>query len=406
MIKHNIVFYSLVKTQILSKLNSNGYEKGRFYEWKSSICTISKAILCISGVFAGLQKEKTTIYLLNLKMKIKLLMVGQVCVSFVKKNVIRNVGMVMSKSKLFILVALLVGTICVSGCSGSVTTTGSSSNSITESSVVESSMAESSMAESSILESSVEESSEDSYYVQEVTYISNRSVQYTEAQDMYNVMFSFLDQNNEPMKTSGTAKISIKDNKDNILYEKSIDFDESDFTEWTNQVRDDSTLGCWLNIPKNDVKGGASYRGKMTLEVTGTDMHFDPFDMDMSNLPEKQVEIKLPETPVTHTDRSYSRVISYVTIHSLTYKQTYLSSDGEASVEFEALISLDDKTGEDNISSSAEVGYKVYDEDDIVVTSGDIYTNNLAIGEKSKKTFTVNHLDPMKIYTLKLFDSV
>ena len=128
--------------------------------------------------------------------------------------------------------------------------------------------------------------------------------------------------------------------------------------------------------------------------------------MKVSHLPEKQVEIQLPETPVTHTDKRYSSVTSYLTIHSLTYKQTYLSSDGEASVEFEALISLDNKTGEDNISSFAEIGYKVYDEDGIVVTSGDIYTNNLAIGEKSKTTFTVDDLDPMKVYTLKLFDSV
>ncbi len=319
----------------------------------------------------------------------------------------------MRKSKLFILATLLMGTICVPGCSGDTSTTGSSDDplkkiSVVESSIVEGSVVESSIVEGSVAESSViDESSEDSYYTQEVTYISNRSVQYTESQDMYNVMFAFLDQNNEPMKTSGTAKVSIKDDRDNLLYEKNIDFDESDFTEWTNNFRDDSTLGCWLNIPRTDVKGAASYSGKLTLQVTtDANNYFEPYDMNISQLPEKIVEIKLPETPATHTDKRYSRVTSYVTIHSLTYKQTYLSLEGKASVEFEALISLDDKTGEDNISSSAEVGYKVYDEDGIVVTSGDIYTNNLAIGEKSRKTFTVRDLDPMKVYTLKLFDSV
>lgn len=314
----------------------------------------------------------------------------------------------MKRIKLLILAALLIGTVCVSGCSGSVTTSVSSSNSITESSVVNSSTAESSIVESNVEESSIDESSaEYSYYEPVLSYIAERNIYYNEAQKNYILTFVFQDQNYQYMHATGTAKLSIQDDRGNILYEKDLPFDESNFRSWTNDNRDESTYGYWIDIPETDVKGSTSQSGKAILSVQMSDMStFDEYTMKVSHLPEKQVEIQLPETPVTHTDKRYSSVTSYLTIHSLTYKQTYLSSDGEASVEFEALISLDGKTGEDNISSSAEVGYKVYDEDGIVVTSGDIYTNNLAIGEKSKKTFTVNDLDPMKIYTLKLFDSV
>lgn len=223
---------------------------------------------------------------------------------------------------------------------------------------------------------------------------------------MYNVLFALGDQDNNPMKASGTADITIKDDKDNILYQESIHFTESDFTEWTNSYRDDYTLGCWLNIPRTEINGSSSSTGTLSLTVTTeSGVYFDSYDMTIFTLPEKTVEIKLPELPATHVDKRYSDEISYVTIHSLTYKQTYLFDSG-AVVEFEAIVSLDDKTSKENVSGHAEIGYKVYDEDDIVVTSGDIYTNNLAIGEKSKKTFTINDLDPMKTYTLKLFDRV
>lgn len=57
---------------------------------EKSICTTSKAIPCTSEDFVSLQKEKPTTHLLILRMRLKLLMVGQACVSFVKKHEIRN----------------------------------------------------------------------------------------------------------------------------------------------------------------------------------------------------------------------------------------------------------------------------------------------------------------------------
>ena len=254
--------------------------------------------------------------------------------------------------------------------------------------------------------SEIYESSEEDSYEPTISWISDRSVQYKEADDMYNVLFALSDQNGTKLKTSGVAEITIKDEKENLLYNKSINFTESDFTEWTNKNRDDYTLGCWLNIPRTDVKGSSSSSGTLSLKViTESGIFFDTYNMTITNLPEKTVEIKLPEVPVTHVDQRYSDEVSYITVHSLTYKQTYLYK-GEASVEFEVLISLDGRTGKRNVSRYAEIGYKVYDEDGVVVESGDIYTNNLAIGEKSKNTFTISDLDPMKTYTLELFDRI
>ena len=316
----------------------------------------------------------------------------------------------MQKLKYVIVAGLLLLTMSACGSSESSVSEQESSvlsspSSITESSS-ESSTESNDESDDYDYDTSEDESS-DEYYEQTVSYIGERSVQYTEAQDMYNLMFALSDHNESYMKSSGTASITIKDNKENILYKKDIDFDESDFTEWTNSNRDDSTLGCWLNIPRTDVEGAASSMGTLTLEVTTTDnIHFEPYDMSIFDLREKTVEIKLPELPAIHVDKRYSDEISYVTIHSLTYKQTYIDTEGKASVEFEAVISLDDKTSGENISGHAEIGYKVYDEDDVVVESGDIYTNNLEIGEKSKNTFTIRELDPMKTYTLKLFDRV
>ena len=47
------------------------------------------------------------------------------------------------------------------------------------------------------------------------------------------------------------------------------------------------------------------------------------------------------------------------------------------------------------------VGYKLYDSDGIVVDSGHIYSNPIAVGEASKESFTIYGLDPRETYVLK-----
>lgn len=82
----------------------------------------------------------------------------------------------MRKVKSILLAALLVGIICISGCSSSESSTSNASQNVSaESSVADSSVEESSIAESSIEESSVAESS-----VTESSVVSQESMEFTE----------------------------------------------------------------------------------------------------------------------------------------------------------------------------------------------------------------------------------
>ena len=67
-----------------------------------------------------------------------------------------------------------------------------------------------------------------------IQYISNRRVQYNESTEEYIVFFGLEDEQREYTHSSGTAEITIQDDNGEVIYQKDIPFDESDFTSWTN----------------------------------------------------------------------------------------------------------------------------------------------------------------------------
>ena len=114
----------------------------------------------------------------------------------------------------------------------------------------------------------------------------------------------------------------------------------------------------------------------------------------------------LPSTPTTISDGSYSRcTVEKITLSRetgygyVTYKLTFL------------LKSTYHKNGS-SYSDSARFGWKLYDEDGLVVDSGTGYSDaQIKVGEKSKTTITFTiggsfsySLDPDKTYTLVLLD--
>lgn len=235
-----------------------------------------------------------------------------------------------------------------------------------------------------------------------VGYISDRSVQHDDTNKYQIVFFGLQDSNQNYTSASGVATITITDNSNYTLYQKDIPFSSADFTNWTNSSRDSSRYLCGLYINDADIEGSASSSGKLTLKVTLDDgTWFEEKVLSISDLPSLTVNIILPEIPSNYKDMRYSSYTSTVQVTKLTF-ETSTSYDGTATVSFEAILKLLSKTAYSNESSAVSVGYKLYDSDGIVVDSGHIYSNPIAIGESSKETFTIYDLNPRETYTLKL----
>lgn len=235
-------------------------------------------------------------------------------------------------------------------------------------------------------------------------YISDRSVQYDEAPKEYIVFFGLKNERQEYVDSSGTAEITIQDDGGAIIYEKSIYFDESDFTLWTNSYWDSSRYLCGLYIARSDLEGAASSSGKLILKVTLDDgTWFEEQELFISDLPPVTVSIILPEIPSTYQDMRHRSYTSTVQVTKLEYS-TEVYYDGTATLNGEVVLKLLSKTDEVNESSAVSVGYKLYDSDGIVVDSGHIYSNPIAVGEASKEDFFVFGLDPRETYTL-VFDN-
>ena len=271
-----------------------------------------------------------------------------------------------------------------------------------ESSEEELSEEESSEEESSEEESSVEESSE--VFEASVNYISERYFWYYEEEGVYGVVFSLLDQNNNYMEASGTAKVVITDANKNELYNKDIAFTEKDFTDWTNNERDESTHGCWLKIPVSELKKSTSVKGEVSITVTGDSFSFDEYKLTATNLPEKRVELLLnQQLPLQLIEQDYDDSVKYMTIHEVNYKSS-LSYDGTAALSIDVLVSLDSMTGNTGNSDRCEFKYKVTDNNGLVVKSDTCMSEEIAVGEKTKANIILFDLDPNKSYTIQ-FDN-
>lgn len=257
---------------------------------------------------------------------------------------------------------------------------------------------ESSSANSSIAEESVDDNTAP---VQCVEYISERSVQYNEQDDVYQVMFALSDSSENYIDASGTASIEITDVQGNIIYNKDIKFTKKDFTSWTNSMRDQSSYGCWLEIPRNEVEGASSSSGTLSLKVYGDDFSFDESNLNIYDLPQKEASIILPDTPISITDMRYSSHTSYATVSDISYEAEN-NYDGEMTLTLKLVVSLDSKSGEENVADSVAIGYRLMDSEGFIAASGTIYTDDLRVGEKIKEDENIYDLDPSETYTLTL----
>lgn len=113
-----------------------------------------------------------------------------------------------------------------------------------------------------------------------------------------------------------------------------------------------------------------------------------------------------PSTPATYSDYdSLYRKNTSCEITGISASLNYVSYDG--TVDYEVLISgtcTYNREG-NSVSTRMRFGYKLYDADGIVVDSGSVSTESVAVGEKFRDDISFWNLTPGETYTLVLLDS-
>ena len=96
--------------------------------------------------------------------------------------------------------------------------------------------------------------------------------------------------------------------------------------------------------------------------------------------------IELPMAPITLYDSTYTQCI----VKSITTADYYSTSSGNYSyTEITFLVEKTYDAEGNSYSRGCNFGYKIYDEDNLVIDSGAIYTEAIKVGESTKKVLTV-----------------
>ena len=225
----------------------------------------------------------------------------------------------------------------------------------------------------------------------DVEYLTGAIVQYDKEKEVYQIIFRLQDYNEQDIDAVGTANIKIVDNKYNVLYNREWDFDQADWTTITKTADNEEYYGCWLEIPRGELKEASGPLGTLSLNVSGTGFKFEQIDLDIYNLPSK---INVVETKYNwNTDCNW-------TVSDLNYEIEYDKS--EVNLKVTCVVTLNYLGWGISGPQRLYFGPRVIDSSNFVVqSSGYGSSNSLRAGEKSNVSFTIYGLAPSETYTIE-----
>ena len=237
-------------------------------------------------------------------------------------------------------------------------------------------------------------------------YITSRSVDYDSANQYYRVFFGFTNADGVyQIAKSGTASITIRNNAGEIVYDKKVPFDSSDFGSWSNPTWDSSrTLVC-IYIKPSEISSGASSNGTLTLQVTADTSKFPANTMNLTDLPLRDLNLHLPSLPRTFKDYDYRGDLdATVRVEKITYDCTvYEYNNVQIILHVQSTMLYNSTPG---ISKYVYVGYKLRNSDGIIVDSGTINIKQSDSGDTSLTDLYIFNLNMLETYTLELDNSI
>lgn len=227
------------------------------------------------------------------------------------------------------------------------------------------------------------------------------SFQFNEGTNDYSVFFGLLNKNNEYISADVDVDIQIVNEKDEEVYKGTKSVYKSGFDYYTSQAAGEQYL-AELRIPAADITFGKSSNGTVYLTIYKNDtVRFDKVNCSaLYCLPVSDVELTFDTLPLNIDVKGYDGSIEgTIQISDITY---LFEKDYIPQVKITVSgVKLYAKT--DSMPSYDMISYKLYDSEENVITSGNIYLDSLDQGDKFKDdSIVIYDITPGETYRLVL----
>lgn len=233
-----------------------------------------------------------------------------------------------------------------------------------------------------------------------VETLKSWSFQFNEETNDYSIFFGLLNKNKEYISADVDVDIRIVNEKDEEVYKGSKSVFKSDFGYYTSQAAGEQYL-AELRIPVTDISLGKSSNGTVYLTVYKNNIvRFDEVNCHAYYcLPISDVELTFDTLPLNIDLKEYDgSVESTIQINDITY-----SFEKDFSPQMKITISGAKLYGKPD--SIDMISYKLYDSEEYVITSGDIYLDSLDQGDEFKDdSIVIYDITPGETYKLVLSD--
>ena len=234
-----------------------------------------------------------------------------------------------------------------------------------------------------------------------ISTLNSWSFQYNEGTKDFSLFFGLKNKSGKFISSDVKADIRIVNDKDEEVYNGSKYVTTDDFANFTS-INNGAQYLAELRIPENEIKQGKSSNGTVYLTIYKDDiLLFEEVNCSvLYSLKVKDFEITSESLPVTINIKGYDGSIeSELRIDKVTFTtETILSSTTTVTVSGV-------KTYGNNKQSYDMISYKLYDSQDYVAKTGNLWLSSLGKEDKFKDDSIVFYdLIPGEKYTIKFFE--
>ncbi|WP_295079940.1 hypothetical protein [Ruminococcus sp.] len=229
-------------------------------------------------------------------------------------------------------------------------------------------------------------------------YMGSVRQQYDEANKEHIFFWQFQDVNKEPIAAKSNINICIKNDKNEEVFNKDFEVNANNYSTWSNKLSSTSQLLGSISIADSDLAQGSSTKGVATLTASSEYSSFKPVNITVFDLPQKGITVNYPPLPITSNSYSYNGEIrSAMTV-------TDISQEYDYSLKLNVTAQMTYNSNGDGARDYGHVGYVITNESGMVINSGTVLFDQLAVGETQVKQIYVRDAEPGDTLNLQIID--
>ena len=226
--------------------------------------------------------------------------------------------------------------------------------------------------------------------------LNNVRHQYDSTSQEHTFFWRFENKYEKPIAASATINITIINDKQEEVFNKDYQVTESDYGKWTSQNNPNDELLGRIVASDSEIEAGASENGKATITATFDKGHFEPVEIDVYDLPQKDVTVHLPELPAKCDYYGFDdELLSSVSVTDISWEY-----NNALKIKFTAQMSYQAYS----VISYGYVAYELTDQDGEVVARNQIKFNDMNVGETVEQESYVVDIEPGDELTLSITD--